>query len=103
MKGLNYLMDHILYQIFKNILSISSKTYVNKDIKHIKIFVTKIENRITFKTKTRYYLELLIPETMKLHRSTKSKIDKDENVENVPHLEIIEAVLINCNIVNNDY
>ena len=40
---------------------------------------------------------------MKLLGSTKSKITKDENCKNVPHLEITEVVLIHCNIVNNDY
>ena len=45
----------------------------------IRIYVNKIENRITFKIKTEYYLELLTPETMKLLGSTKSKITKDEN------------------------
>ena len=69
----------------------------------IRIYVNKIENRITFKIKTGYYLELLTPETMKLLGSTKSKITKDENGENVPHLEITEVVLVHCNIVNNDY
>ena len=36
------------------------------------IYINKIENRITFKTKAGYYLELLTPETMKLLGSTKS-------------------------------
>ena len=40
---------------------------------------------------------------MKLFGSTKSKITKDKNGENVPYLEITEIVLIHCNIVNNDY
>ena len=40
---------------------------------------------------------------MKLLGSTKSKITKDKNVENVPHLEIVELVLVHCNLVNNDY
>ena len=40
---------------------------------------------------------------MKLLGSTKSKITKDKNDENVPHLEITEVVLVNCNIVNSDY
>ena len=44
-----------------------------------------------------------MPETMKLLGNTKSKINKDKNGENVPHLEITEVVLIHCNIVNNDY
>ena len=40
---------------------------------------------------------------MKLFGSTKSKITKDKNDENVPHLEIVELVLIHSNLVNNDY
>ena len=40
---------------------------------------------------------------MKLLGSTKNKIIKDNNGENVPHLEITEIVLVHCNIVNNDY
>ena len=68
-----------------------------------KIYVNKIENRITFKIKNGYSLELLTPETMKLLGSTENKITKDKNGENVPHLEITEVVLVHCNIVNNDY
>ena len=40
---------------------------------------------------------------MKLLRSTKNKINKDKNGENVPHFEITEVILVHCNIVNNDY
>ena len=40
---------------------------------------------------------------MKLHGSTKSKIRKEKNGENVPHLEITEVVLVHCNVINNDY
>ena len=67
------------------------------------MYVHKIENRITFKIKTGYYLELLMPETMKLLGSTEKKMNKNKNGENVPHLEIAEVVLVHCNIVNNDY
>ena len=67
------------------------------------IYVNKIENRITFKIKTGYYLELLTPETIKLLGRTKNKKTKDENGENVPHLEIADVVFVHCNIVNNDY
>ena len=56
------------------------------------IYVNKIENRITFKIKTGYYLEPLIPETMKLLESTANNITKDKNGENVPHLEITEVI-----------
>ena len=48
-------------------------------------------------------LKLVTPEIMKLLGSTKSKITKNKNGENVPHLEIVELVLIHCNIVNNNY
>ena len=69
----------------------------------IRIYVNKIENRITFKIKTGYYLELLSLETMKLLGSTKSKMTKDKIEENMPHLEITEVILVHCNIVNNNY
>ena len=48
-------------------------------------------------------LELLTPEPTKLLGSTENIKTKDQNGENVPHLEITEVVLVNCNIVNNDY
>ena len=56
-----------------------------------RICVNKLENRITFKIKTGYYLKILTPETMQLLG------------ENLPHLKITEVVLVHCNIVNNDY
>ena len=40
---------------------------------------------------------------MKLFGSTETKITKDKNGENAPDLEIVELVLIHCNIVNNNY
>ena len=58
---------------------------------------------MTFKIKTGYYLELLIPEAKKLLGGTKSKIKKDEDGKNIPYLEIAEVVLIHFNVVNNSY
>ena len=55
------------------------------------------------KLKNVYYLELLTPETMKLLGTTESKITGEKNGENVLHLEVVELVLIHCNIVNNSY
>ena len=69
----------------------------------ITIYINKIGNTIMLKIKTGYYLELLIPETMKLLGSTKSKKTKDKNGENAPHLEITEVVLVHCNIANTKY
>ena len=44
-----------------------------------------------------------MPETTKLLESTECNINKDENIEKVPHSKITEVVLLHCNIVNNDY
>ena len=69
----------------------------------IQIYPNKIKNRIVFKIKTGYKLELLTPETMKLLGSTKKDVDKDKNGEDVPKLESVEVVLVHCNLVNNSY
>ena len=69
----------------------------------ITIYINKIGNTIMLKIKTGYYLKLLIPETMKLLGSTKSKKTKDKNGENAPHLEITEVVLVHCNTANTKY
>ena len=83
--------------------SILEKHGEDIDEASVQIYVNKIENKITFEVKEGYCFELLTPETMKLLESTKNKITKDKNCENVPHLEITEVVLIHCDIVNNDY
>ena len=67
------------------------------------MYVNKIENRVTSKIKNGYSLERLTPEKMTLLGSTKNKINKDKNGENVSHLEITKMVLVHCDIVNNDY
>ena len=70
---------------FKYILKKHSESVDNRSIR---IYVNKIQNRITFKIKNGYYLELLTPETMKFLGSTESKINKYKNGENVPNLEV---------------
>ena len=82
---------------------ILKKNGENVDNPSIIVYVNKIENRITFKIKNEYYLELLTPETMKLLGSIENKITKDKNSENVPHLEVVELVLVHWNLVNNNY
>ena len=69
----------------------------------IKIYSNKIKNKIAFKIKNGYKLELLTPETMKLLGSTKNFVDKNKNSENVPKLESVENVLVHCNLVKNHY
>ena len=56
-----------------------------------------------FKTKDGYKLELQTPVTKKLFGSTKNLIDKTKNGENMTSLEVIEIVLVQCNLVDNQY
>ena len=85
-------MDLILFPIFKIILNTSLKKHE-----------TKIKNRIVFKTKTGYKLELLAEETMQLLGSLEKVIDKNKDGEIAPRLETVEVVLVHCNLVNNNY
>ena len=71
---------------FEYILKKHSESVDNPSIR---IYVNKIQDRITFKIKNGYYLEILTSETMKLLGSKLSKITKDKNCENVLHLEIL--------------
>ena len=67
------------------------------------IHANNIINRIIFKIKTGYKLELLSEKTMKFLGSTSGIIDKDKNSDTVPKLENVEVVLVHCNLVNNSY
>ena len=73
------------------------------DVSPVLIYVNEINNRIVFKIKSGYKLELLSKETMKLLGSTSNSIDKDKNSELVPKLESVDLVLVHCNLVNNSY
>ena len=101
----SYSVSDIEYILLNNIYIeyILKKHSEIVDNPSIRMYINRIENRIIFKIKNGYYLELLTPETMKLIGSTESKITKDKNGENVQHLEIAELVLVHCNLVNNDY
>ena len=60
MINFNYQIDHIQYQIFQIILSIFQKGHGEDiDKPSVQIYVNKIENRVTFKIKNGYSLELL--------------------------------------------
>ena len=80
-------------------MSIFKKKYGESvDKPSVRICVNKIENKVTFKIKNGYSLELLTSETTKLLGSTKNKITKDKNGEIVPHLEIAKVVLVHCKL-----
>ena len=96
----NFCVGMFIQDYFEYILKKHKKSIDNPSVR---MYVNKTENKITFKIKTGHYLELLIPETMKLFGSTENKITKDKNGENIPHIETTEVVLVHCSIVNNDY
>ena len=68
----------------------------------ILIYPNGVKNRISFKVKTGYQLELLTSETQKLLGDGPIN-DKEKNSKNVPQLDQVEYVLLHCNIVQNDY
>ena len=76
MMNLNYQIDHALYRSCSDIQDYFDYILKNHgesvDNPSVKIYVNEIENIITFKIKTGYYLELLTLETMKLLRSTEN-------------------------------
>ena len=65
--------------------------------------MNKTKNRIVFKIKIRYKLELLSPETMKLLVTTSKGAGRDKDRVDESKLESVEVVLLNCNLVNNNY
>ena len=73
------------------------------DVSPVLIYVNEINNRIIFKLKSGYKLELLSKETMKLLGSSTDTIDGDKNRELVPKLESVDLVSVHWNVVNNSY
>ena len=73
------------------------------NVSPVLIYVNEINNRIVFKIKSGYKLELLSKETMKLLGSSTDTVDGDKNSELVPKLESVGPLLAHCNLVNNSY
>ena len=65
--------------------------------------MNKTNKRLVFIIKDGCKLELGTPEIMKLFGSTKKLIDKKENGEHVPILEVVEVGIVQCNLVDNQY
>ena len=83
MMSLNYQMVLIQCQIFTIILIIIKEHETLTTIPPINAYVKRINNRLVFKTK--------------------KLIDKTKNGENVPSLEVVEVVLVQCNLIDNSY
>ena len=67
------------------------------------VYVNEINNRIVFKIKSGYKLELLSKETIRLLGSSTDTMDGDKNSELVAKIESVDLVLVRCNVVNNSY
>ena len=80
-----YLVQHKKYDIPRNIYS------------------NKINDKLVFKIKDRYKLELETPEFTKVFVSTKKLIDIIRNRENVPSLDVVQVVLAKWNLEDNQY
>ena len=81
--------------MLKNLETLTAipSTYVN---------INRTNNRLVFKTKDRYKLELKTPSTMKLLGSTGNLIDKRKDGEIIPTLEVAE-VFVQYNLVDEQY
>ena len=76
MNSFNYLKDHILYQIFKNILNILSK-----NMKKILLTYLRRSTSAKLKEESEYYIEVLTPGTMSLFGRTKAEMTKKNMVK----------------------
>ena len=65
--------------------------------------MNKIKNKIIFKIKTGYKLELLTEETMQLIGSSKKDIDQNKDGKIAPKLETVEVILVHTDLISNSY
>ena len=92
-KTVSDIQDYIEYIIKKHEKLIT--------IAPIHVYINRINNRLVFKIKGGYKLELQTLEAMKLFGSTKKLIEKTKNGENVPSLEVVEVVSVQCSLADN--
>ena len=79
------------------------KKYETITIPPIHVYINRLNNRFVFKMKDGYKLELQMPEIMNLFGSTKKIVDETKNRENMPSLGVVKVVLVQCNLVDNEY
>ena len=90
----NYFLDEVIKKHESNVKS--------NEQSPILIYANRILNRVTFRIKTGYKLELFTNELMRLLGDAPI-IDTTKNGENVPRLKIVRHVLVFCNLVKNLY
>ena len=89
------IQDYFLWIIKKH------ETITSSEESQILIYPNKMKNRIMFKIKTGYKLQMLTNETMAL-LDDGPIVDTNKNGKNVPKLEQVRSVLVHCNVVQND-
>ena len=92
MTNLIWPMDLIMFSDIQNCFEYIIKkheTITDTDNPPVEIDVNEIKNKILFKIKTGYKLELLSEETMQLLGSSEKVIDKNKNGELVQKLETL--------------
>ena len=87
-------------QIFKTICGTSWKNKRLSTDPSFYIHINRINNRLVFKIKIDYKLELQTPEAIKLFGSKEKIIDETKKRENIPGLEVAEVVAVQCNFVD---
>ena len=90
----NYFLDEVIKKHESNVQS--------NEQSPILIYANRILNRVSFRIKAGYKLELLTNETMGL-LGDEPIIDTTKNDENVPRLIIVRNVLVFCRLVQNVY
>ena len=74
--------------------------YLKKTPIPIHVYINRINNRLVFKIKDGYKLKLQMPETMKSFGTRKKLTGKTKNGEKIPGPEVVEVVLVQCNLYN---
>ena len=72
----------------------------------IHVYINRIDNRLVFKIKDGYKLDMQMPETTELCGNTKKLIDKTKwrkRTWSSRCLEVAEVLLVQCNLVDNQY
>ena len=91
----HYIQHYIIFNIKKH------ETLTT--VPPVHVYINRINNRLVIKIKDGHELELQKPETMKSFGSTKKLTDKTKNKEKLSHLEVVKVLLLQCNLVDNQY
>ena len=97
MMNLDYQIVLILFYLKDYIEYIIKRHETLTSISPIHVYINRINNRLVFKIQDGYKVELQTSETMQLFTSTKNVIEKTKNGENVPSLDVVYVVLVQCN------